>query len=82
MPSKSLQTLTLLRDLTKIYSSIRFWNLNAKIQNSKVHQTTGALVAMRSIDSSPNPQVMVNQPIPNFPGTPNNVSLMNGTLPF
>jgi hypothetical protein len=80
--SESLQTLTLLRDLAKIYSSIRFWNLNAKIQNSKVHQLTGTLVAMRSVDSSPNPQIAINQPIPNFPGAPNGVPQMNGTLPF
>ena len=82
MPSKSLRTLTLLRDLAKIYFSIRFWNLHAKIQNAKVFQNTGTLVAMRSIDPSLNPRVPINQHIPNFPGHPSDVAQMNGTLPF
>ena len=52
------------------------------MKNGKVYHATEALVAMRSIESSPNPRVPVNQPIPNFPGTPNDVTQMTGTLPF
>ena len=51
------------------------------MKNGKVYHATGALVAMRSIESSPNPRVPVNKPIPNFPGTPNDVTEMTGTLP-
>jgi len=59
----------------------RFWNLNAKMQDSKVQHATGALVVMRSLEQGPNPQVSVNQAIPNFPGTPDQISLMNGNFP-
>ena len=52
------------------------------IQNSKVHQATIALVVMRSLEQGPNPQVPVNQAIPNFPGTPRQITQMNGTFPL
>ena len=52
------------------------------MKNAKVYFATEALVAMRSVESSPNPQVPVNQPIPNFPSTPDDVTQMTGTLPF
>lgn len=55
----------------------QFWNLNAKMQNVGVRHATGALVVMRSIELGLNPQVQVNQPIPNFPGTPDQISQMN-----
>jgi len=54
-----------------------FWNLDAKIQNSKVHQATLALVVMRSTEKGSKPRVPVNQAIPNFPGTPRHISQMN-----
>ncbi|XTI95190.1 hypothetical protein V2W45_1349619 [Cenococcum geophilum] len=66
----------------KAMTDAQFWNLNAKIQNSKVHNATEALVVMRSIERGPSPQVPVNQAIPNFPGNPNQISQMNGTFPF
>lgn len=56
----------------------QFWNLNAKMQHSKVDDATGALVVMRSLDQGPNPQVPVNQAIPNFPNTPDEITLMSG----
>jgi len=56
--------------------------LYAKIENAKVVRATGALVPMLSIDSGNNPQVPVGQPIPNFPGTPNDIYQLNGTLPL
>jgi hypothetical protein len=55
----------------------QFWNLNAKMHNSRVSHATGALVVMRSIQQGPNPRVPVNQPIPNFPATPDHISQMN-----
>ena len=56
--------------------------MDAKIQNSKVHYANGELVVMRSIEKGPNPQVPVNQAIPNFPSTPKHISEMNGTFPL
>ena len=52
------------------------------MQNAKVLHATGGLVVMRSIEQGLNPQVPVNQAIPNFPGTPDQVSQMNGTFPL
>lgn len=52
------------------------------MRNAKVHSATGALSLMRSVESGPNPRVPANQLIPNFPATPDDVSQMNGTLPF
>lgn len=61
----------------EVMMDAQFWNLNVKIQNSKAHNATLALVVMRSIERGPNPQVPVNQAIPNFPGTPDQISQMN-----
>jgi hypothetical protein len=52
------------------------------MENAKVNNATGALVVMRSIELGPNPQVPINQPIPNFPGTPDDVSQLTGNSPF
>jgi hypothetical protein len=76
--SKPLRALALLGDVVKIL--YRSWNMKAQIQNTKVNNVTGALVVMRSIDPSPNPQTPINQAIPNFPGTPDAVSHMTGIL--
>ena len=80
-PSKSLRTLTSLKDLTEIYSDIRFWNLRAEMRNAKVHHATRALSAMRSVEPGPNARIPANQLIPNFPATPDDVPQMTGTLP-
>jgi hypothetical protein len=45
----------------------KIWNLNAKLQNSKVQHATKALVVMRSLEQGPNPQVPVNQASQTFP---------------
>ena len=42
----------------------------------------GALVVMRSVDPGLNPQVPVNQPVLNFPATPDALSQMTGILSF
>jgi len=52
----------------------QFWNLDAKMQNSRVFNATGALVVMQSVERGPNPQVPIGQAIPNFPGTPDQIS--------
>ena len=52
------------------------------MHNMGVRDAAGALIVMRSIEQGPNPQVPVNQAIPNFPGTPDQITLMNGTSPF
>jgi len=52
------------------------------MENSKVTNATGALVIMHSVDREPNPQVPIDQPILNFPPTPDAVSQKTGTLPF
>ena len=52
------------------------------MQNLKVHNATGSLVVMRSIERGPSPQVPVNQAISNFPGTPDQILQMNGTFPL
>jgi hypothetical protein len=56
--------------------------MKAQMQNAKVNNATGALVVMRSVEPGPNPQVPINQPIPNFPASPDVISQMNGTLTF
>ena len=58
---------------------MEFESRNAKRKSTAC---TGALVVMRSIEQGPNPQVPVNQAIPNFPGTPDDITLMNGTFPL
>jgi hypothetical protein len=50
--------------------------------NAKVNHATGALVNMRSVEPGANPQIPINQPIPNFPATPDALSDMPGILPF
>ena len=50
--------------------------------NTKVNDAAGRLAGMRSVDPNPNPQVLINQLIPNFPGTPDAVSQMTGILSF
>jgi hypothetical protein len=75
-----LQALTFLGDVVKIL--YRSWNLKAQMHNTKVNSATGALVVLRSIDRGPNRQVPINQPIPNFPATPDAVSQMTGILSF
>lgn len=72
-----LNALTQSMNNMQVMMNAQYWNLDAKIQNSKVHQATGALVVMRSIEKGPSPQVPVNQAIPNFPGTPAQISEMN-----
>jgi len=52
------------------------------MQNTRVLHATGALVVMRSVEQGPNPQVPIGQAIQNFPGTPQDISRLNGTLPF
>jgi hypothetical protein len=46
------------------------------VENAKVNTATEALVVMRSVDPSANPKVPMNQLIPNFPATPDAVTLM------
>jgi hypothetical protein len=48
----------------------------------KVNHAAGRLVVMRSVDPSPNPQVPINQAIPNFPATPDDLSQVTGNLSF
>jgi hypothetical protein len=60
----------------------RSWNVDAKAENAKVSDATYALVVMRSVDPGVNSQVLINQPIPNFPATPDTISEMTGTLLF
>ncbi|KIX08819.1 uncharacterized protein Z518_03476 [Rhinocladiella mackenziei CBS 650.93] len=71
---------TLQRSTDKI--SAQIWNSEARIQNGKVLIATVALIVMHSIDSGPNAQVPIGDPIPNFPATPDQISRMTGTLPF
>ena len=52
------------------------------MRNSKVDRATAGLVVMRSLEQGPNPQVPIGQAIPNFPGTPDDITQMNGTFPF
>jgi hypothetical protein len=54
--------------------------MNAKIESMRVAHANGALVVMRSVDQGLNPQVRINQPILNFPTTPDAVSQMTGIL--
>ena len=50
--------------------------------NSKLSNATDPLIAMRSVDTGPNAQVAVKQPIPNFPIDADAVSQLNCTLPL
>ncbi|KIX08821.1 uncharacterized protein Z518_03478 [Rhinocladiella mackenziei CBS 650.93] len=68
------------RSTDKIRAEI--WNLRAQIQNGKLTIATGALTSMRSVDPGDNPQVPIGNLIPHFPTTPDDISDMNGTLPF
>jgi hypothetical protein len=52
------------------------------MENAKVNNAAGALVVMRSIEPASNPQVPINRPIPNFPGTLDDVSQMTGNSPL
>jgi hypothetical protein len=52
------------------------------MHNAKVNRATGALIVMRSVELGLNPQVPINQPIPNFPLTPDQVSQMTGNSPL
>jgi len=52
------------------------------MQNAKVNHATGALINMRSVEPGATPLVAINQPIPNFPATPDALSDMTGILPF
>ena len=56
--------------------------MNAKMENARVSDAAGALIVMRSVEPGPNPQVLVNQPVPNFPRTPDDVSQMTGNSPL
>jgi hypothetical protein len=82
MQGKPLRSLASLRDVTEISLLRRIFNMEAKIAHAKINNAHQALVIMRSIDRRPNAQVPVNQPIQNFPLTPDAVSQMNGTFPF
>jgi len=52
------------------------------MRNSEVHHATGALVILQSVERGPNPRVPIGRPIPDFPGTPNQISQMSGTFPL
>ena len=56
--------------------------MKAQMLNSGVRRATGALVVLRSVERGPNPRVPIGQPIPNFPGTPDQISEMSGTFPL
>ena len=60
--------------------SHRSWNVDAKVENGKVNSATGRLVVMRAVNPAAHAQI--NQNIPNFPATPNAVTVMPGTLLF
>ncbi|XTI95188.1 hypothetical protein V2W45_1349618, partial [Cenococcum geophilum] len=55
----------------------QFWNMGARMWNSEVHHATGALVILQSVERGPNPRVPIGRPIPDFPGTPNQISQMS-----
>ncbi|XTI91269.1 hypothetical protein V2W45_1414983 [Cenococcum geophilum] len=78
------QLTTLNQSMTNMQAMMnaQFWNLKAQMLNLKVNHATGALIVMRSLEQGPNPRVAINQAIPNFPGTPDQISQMNGTFPF
>jgi hypothetical protein len=50
--------------------------------NGKNESGTSNLMVMRSVEPGPNPRIPVGQAIPNFPRTPNDIWVLNGTLPF
>jgi len=52
------------------------------MENRMVTTATGDLEVMRSVERGPNPQVQIGQLIPNFPGTPDDITQMTGILPF
>lgn len=74
------QLTTLNQSMTNMQAMMnaQFWNLKAQMLNLKVNHATGALIVMRSLEQGPNPRVAINQAIPNFPGTPDQISQMNG----
>ena len=82
MPSKVFTSSCFIKRSLLKFTLIRFWNQNAKMRNLKVYNATGALAVMQSIERGPNPRVPIGQPIPNFPGTPDQISQMNGTFPL
>jgi hypothetical protein len=51
------------------------------MQNSKINYANGVLVVMRNVQQGV-PALPINQPIPGFPATPNDISSMTGTLLF
>ena len=79
MHSKSSRALALLRHDAEILS-YRSWNVDAKVENAKVNSATGTLVVMRSVIAAAHAQI--NQDIPNFPATPDAVTVLPGTLLF
>ena len=50
------------------------------MENAKVNSATGTLVVMRGVN--PAAPAQINQGIPNFPATPDAVTLTSGTLLF
>jgi hypothetical protein len=62
------------------FSFYRDWNLQAMFYNSKLHQVTDQLIVMRSVDRDANAQVLINQPIANFPRDSDAVFQLTGTL--
>jgi hypothetical protein len=48
----------------------RDWNINAKIDNSKVYEADASFFVLRSVNTAPNAPTALNQPIPGFPDTP------------
>jgi hypothetical protein len=51
----------------------RDWNINAKIDNSKVYEADASFVVLRSVNTALNAPTALNQPIPGFPDTPANL---------
>lgn len=50
------------------------------MENAKVFRGTAALIVMHSVDSGPNHQVPIGQPIPNFPHIPDDIYQLSGIL--
>jgi hypothetical protein len=48
----------------------RDWNINAKMENSRIYQQEGLFIALHSVNIAPNAPTTLNQPIPSFPDTP------------
>lgn len=56
----------------------RDWNINAKMDNSKVYEADASFVVLRSVNTAPNSPTALNQPIPGFPDTPTNLDQLSG----